>query len=155
MCRGDGGGGVRRPRDDDDDEFDEDEFDEDEFEDAKNVITAKGGFVVERPPPLSFSFDFDESGAESALGSRDGNELAFGKMGSKDAIARGVGDGATFSGCFTANRAESTEHNRRELALTRGDHVRRECSVAGVSGTCCCCRISAPSTNRREGTFKP
>ena len=125
MCRGDGGGGVRRPRDDDDDEFDEDEFDEDEFEDAKNVITAKGGFVVERPPPPSFSFDFDESGAESALGSRDGNELAFGKMGSKDAIARGVGDGATFSGYFTANRAESTEHNRRELALTRGDFVRR------------------------------
>ena len=120
-CR-DGGGGVRRPRDDDEfDEFDEDEFDED----AKNVIIAAGGCVVERPPPPSFSFDFDESGAESALGSRDGNELAFGKMGSKDAIARGVGDGATFSGYFTANRAESTEHNRRELALTRGDFVRR------------------------------
>ena len=101
-CRG--GGGVRRPRDDDDfDDFD-----------AKNVA----GGVVERP-----SFSFDESGAESALGGCDGNELA-GKMGSKDAIARGVGDGATFSGYFTANRSESTEHNRRELALTRGDFVR-------------------------------
>ena len=75
--------------------------------------------MVERP---SSSFSFDESGAESALGGRDGNELA-GKMGSKDAIARGVGNGATFSGYFTANRSESTEHNRRELALTRGDFI--------------------------------
>ena len=76
--------------------------------------------MVERP---SSSFSFDESGAESALGGRDGNELA-GKMGSKDAIARGVGNGATFSGYFTANRSESTEHNRGNSHLLAGIFMR-------------------------------